>query len=173
MKRNKSISTCARSNETNRHDRPTTADPYTIGHSDGRPVQRLLPAYFFPPAGAVAPSPFRSTAHARCSHSYIYISIHACVYTGFTFACRSSLLRRRRHTRGVYASSLAREYNGRRRRRPPPTEKVALGRGGTPFEFTRHADHARPSAQSMRGLYDPGYIFHSPSIVFNTLFVGS
>lgn len=104
---------------------------------------------------------------------YIYISIHACVYTGFTFACRSSLLRRRRHTRGVYASSLAREYNGRRRRRPPPTEKVALGRGGTPFEFTRHADHARPSAQSMRGLYDPGYIFHSPSIVFNTLFVGS
>lgn len=104
---------------------------------------------------------------------YIYISIHACVYTGFTFACRSSLLRRRRYTRGVYASSLAREYNGRRRRRPPPTEKVALGRGGTPFEFTRHADHARPSAQSMRGLYDPGYIFHSPSIVFNTLFVGS
>lgn len=68
----------------------------------------------------------------------------------------------------MYASSLARGYNDR----PPPTEKVALGRGGTPFEFTRHADHARPSAQSMRGLYDPGYIFHSPSIVFNTLFVG-
>lgn len=173
MKRNKSISTCARSNETNRHDRPTTADPYTIGHSDGRPVQRLLPAYFFPRRGCGTFSFSVDCTRQVFAQLYIYISIHACVYTGFTFACRSSLLRRRRHTRGVYASSLAREYNGRRRRRPPPTEKVALGRGGTPFEFTRHADHARPSAQSMRGLYDPGYIFHSPSIVFNTLFVGS